>query len=113
MMWGWGEGHLGVGGWIGMGFMILLWIAIIVGVIYLIRHLTSQSDSRRWRDTPPREQMREEANPIAGQTSSDALRILEERYASADIERDDFLKRKADLISQRRFGDSDSLLPKL
>jgi hypothetical protein len=49
VMW-WGGDHMGPGGWIGMGFMILFWIAVVVGVVYLIREeyaiLTPSHSSR-------------------------------------------------------------------
>ena len=95
-MWWWnGDHNMGVGGWIGMGFMILFWIAVVVGIIYLVRYLANRPDSGRWQERPPSGQVPGSQAP--GQGVSSALRILEERYARGDIDREEFLKRKADL----------------
>lgn len=52
MMW-WGGDHMGAGGWIGMGFMILFWIAVVVGVVYLIRYLVVRPGVDQRRERPP------------------------------------------------------------
>jgi putative membrane protein len=95
MHWGSHGGHFGAGGWIGMAFMIVFWIAVVVAIVYLIRYLAARPHGDRRLDGP--------ANwlPPAGttQTGSSALRILEERYAKGEIEQEEFLKRKADLSS--------------
>ena len=97
-MWWWNGGdHMGAGGWIGMGFMIIFWIAVVVGIIYLVRYLASRSDADRSRQRPPLGP--ESGHQGAPQDPSSALRILEERYARGDIDREEFLKRKADLTS--------------
>jgi putative membrane protein len=98
MMWWWGDDHMGAGGWIGMGFMILFWIAVVIGIIYLVRYLaTRPSGDRPYEGPPPHWQARGPQEPSQGK--SDALRILEERYARGEIDQEEFLKRKADLIS--------------
>lgn len=97
MMWWWGDDHMGVGGWIGMGFMILFWIAVIIGVIYLIRYLVA----RPWAGGPydrPASYWQPPGPPAPGQ-KPEALRILEERYARGEIDQEEFLRRKADLLS--------------
>jgi putative membrane protein len=95
-MWWYGD-HMGAGSWVGMGFMILFWVLVIVGIIYLVRHLTARPHNSGWQATPPQ-------GPTAGpqhtaSPKSDALRILEERYARGDIDQEEFLRRKADLTS--------------
>jgi putative membrane protein len=100
MMWGWGPSHMGFGaGWIGMGFMMLFWIAVIIGIIYLIRHLVRRPAAGQPYDgwAYPRADQRQEP-PQPSQPSS-AMRILEERYARGELDQEEFLRRKADLTS--------------
>lgn len=64
----------------GMGFgglgMILFWLALIVLVILLVRLFINGREGPRQRT---------------------ALDILEERYARGEIEREEYLQRRADL----------------
>jgi putative membrane protein len=93
MMWWWGDGHMGAAGWVGLAFMILFWIAVIVGLVFLFRYLFSRP-YRDWHNYPPADY--HGAGPGAP-PRSDAMRILEERYARGEIDREEFLQRKADL----------------
>jgi len=69
-------GFLGMsGGFVGVIFMILLWILIMAGSIYLVKYL---SQSRQQDKTP--------------------LDILKERYAKGEINKEEFEKRKKDLV---------------
>ena len=76
-MMGWGTG------WAGMIFMILFWILIIVGGIYLVRNLVQNThgDSQNRR--------------LNG--SGRAIDILKERYARGEIDREEFEAKKKDL----------------
>jgi putative membrane protein len=56
------------------GFMWLLWILLIAGLVWLVAAFVRPSDHRK-----------------------SALEILEERYARGEIEREEFERRKADL----------------
>jgi putative membrane protein len=73
MMWG-NQGFMGV-------FMWIFWIAIIVGIIFLVKWIVMQSR--------PGEQNREE-NP---------LEILKKRYARGEIDKEEFEQKKKDLLS--------------
>lgn len=75
MMWGWG-------GWIGMIFMIIFWILVIAGAIYLIKWLVGNFQKNR--DSSP--------------GTNRALEILKERYARGEISREEFNKAKQDLL---------------
>jgi len=93
MMWWWDGGHWG--GWIGMILMVIVWVAVVVGIIYLIRYLARRtSDGGQQR--PPEGQAPAGGAPGA---KPEALRILEERYARGEIDQEEFLRRKADLTS--------------
>lgn len=75
MMWGWG-------GWFGMIFMIIFWILVIVGAIYLIKWLMGNFQKSR--------------DSSAG--TNRALEILKERYARGEISREEFNQAKQDLL---------------
>ena len=68
---GWGMGF----GWI---FMILFWVVVIVGVVYIV-----QAISRRAGQSGPEE------NP---------LDILKKRYAKGEITKEEFERMKDDLM---------------
>ncbi len=69
-------------GWFGGIFMMIFWILILVGLVFLIKWLV-QSTSR--------------TKPDAGGGSSRALDILKERYARSEIDKAEFETKKADL----------------
>lgn len=96
MMW-WGTDHMGAGGWIGMGFMIVFWIAVVLGIIYLVRYLAVRPPVDRWPERPAQWQSPGPSGPGPGQP--EALRILQERYARGEIDPEEFRRRKTDLVS--------------
>ena len=74
-MMGWGYGM----GWFGMIFMAIFWIALIIGVVLLIRWLwMSTSKGKPGTEDPP-------------------LDILKRRYASGEINKEEFEQKKRDL----------------
>jgi putative membrane protein len=77
-MYGWGMG------WFGGIFMIVFWILVIVGLVFVIRWLlqSTRGDSRWTRSG-----------------SSSALDILKERYARGEINKQEFEEKKKDLLS--------------
>jgi putative membrane protein len=77
----WGYDHMGwmTNGW-GMGFGMIIWLvilaAIIAGVVWLVR-----------------------SQPVGGgQRHSTGLDALEERYARGEIDRDEYLQKKRDIM---------------
>lgn len=78
MMDGWGMG------WFSAIFMLVIWVLVVVGLIFLIKWLVQNT-----RGVP------------AGKTTptSKALHILEERYARGEIDKQEFQDKKKDLIS--------------
>jgi putative membrane protein len=77
-MMGWGYGM----GWIGMIFMAAFWIAVIVGIVFLIRWLVVSTGSAGKR----------------GKAEESALEILKKRYARGEIKKEEFEEKKKDLI---------------
>lgn len=77
MMDGWGTG------WFGMIFMLIFWVLVIVGLIFLIKWLIQATKGG--------------ASPA--QNGSRALDILKERYAKGEINKEEFEEKKRDLMS--------------
>ncbi len=74
MNWGYGMG------WGGSIIMMTFWIAVIVGIIFLIRWVVLSTD--RKHET---------------RTEDSALEILRNRYARGEINKDEFEEKKKDL----------------
>jgi len=96
MMW-WDGEHMGAGGWVAFAFMIVFWILVLIGIFMLIRYLIGRAGAETRRETSPYHEQ-PGLRPPRG-NASDALRILEERYARGEIDREEFLQRKSDLLS--------------
>jgi putative membrane protein len=82
--WNMGPGMMGEWGmgWFGSLFMVVFWILILVGLVFLIRWLI-QSTGR---------------DKTTGSGGNRALEILKERYAKGEIDKDEFDSKKKDLL---------------
>jgi len=87
-MWGYGPGYgmmdgsgFGYGGYgvVHMIVWIVVLIAIIAGVVWLVRSIAAPGEHR----LPPKR--------------SAGLEVLEERYARGEINREEYLKKKKDI----------------
>jgi putative membrane protein len=76
-MMGWGYGM----GWFGMILMGLFWIAIIVGIIFLIKWLFVSAGTKGHR----------------ADSEDSALEILKRRYARGEVNKEEFEQKKRDL----------------
>ncbi len=96
MGWGWnGGGWNGGGAWgIASELLMLVFLAaLVVGVVLVVRALlTREAPSTDGRQSGPSPMYR-------GYEPASALRILEERYARGEIDREEFLARRQDLQS--------------
>ena len=81
--WGMGSGMMGGygAGWFGGIVMIVFWILILVGLIFLIKWLI-QSTGR---------------DKATGSIGNRSLEILKERYARGEIDKQEFERKKKDL----------------
>ncbi|MFQ6040608.1 MAG: SHOCT domain-containing protein [Candidatus Poribacteria bacterium] len=76
MMWdGWMMPGFGIWGGI---MMFVFWIAVIVGIVFLVKWIVDQSRTDQRRDESP-------------------LEILKRRYASGEITKEEFEEKKRDL----------------
>ena len=73
MMWG-NQGFMG-------GFMWIFWIAVIVGLVFLIKWIVQQS------------------RPGEYKSEENSLEILKKRYARGEIDKEEFEQKKKDLLS--------------
>lgn len=97
MLWWWDVGdRMSAVGWIGMVLMVLFWIAVIVGIIYVVRSAVTRSSGSQ--DAGSAEWGSAGVQPTEPK-QSDALRILEERYARGEIDREEFLQKRSDLLT--------------
>ena len=76
MMGGWGMG------WFGMIFMILFWVLVIAGIVFLVRWLHQSTGKTSYS---------------GGSTGSQAMDILKERYAKGEIAHDEFESMKKEI----------------
>jgi putative membrane protein len=84
--WSMGPGMMGAWGigWFGGIFMIVFWILVIVGVIFLIKWLVQSTKA--------------DSSAIHS-GSSKAFEILRERYARGEIDKKEFEEKKKDLLA--------------
>ena len=81
----WGMGHGMMGnwgmGWFGMIFMMIFWVLVIVGLVFLVKWLIQAAGSGK----------------VAVQRGSGAVEILKERYARGEINKAEFESMKRDI----------------
>ena len=75
-------GGWGFGGWFGSVFMLLFWVLVIIGLIFLIKWLVQTTRK----------------GPGTLHDGSRALEILKERYARGEINKEEFEEKKRDLM---------------
>ena len=82
----------------GLVLMIILWVVVVAALVLGIRALVLWS-RRGKSEQAPIAPPAGAGKPSPTVVSTEALRILEERYARGDINREEFLQRKSDLAS--------------
>jgi putative membrane protein len=89
MMGGWGNGWGGAGEALMVLVMLAVLALIVVGIVLLVRGLTRHDQVQP--GPPPQV-------PPPGPSGKTAMQVLEERYARGEIQREEFLQRKQDLL---------------
>jgi len=82
--WGHGPGMMGWGygmGWFGIIIMAAFWIAVIVGIVFLIRWLVVSTRT----------------GGRGGRPEDSVLEILKRRYARGEINKEEFEEKRKDL----------------
>ncbi len=84
MMGGWGYGGYGGYGFgvLHMVFWVVILIAVVVGIVWLVRSMTSAG-----------------AHDALPARRSAGIDVLEERYARGEINRDEYLQKKRDILA--------------
>lgn len=72
-------------GWFGGIVMILFWILVIVGLVFLIRWLIQNTQTGSGNGD--------------GGSSGKPLEVLKQRYAAGEIDKQEFEEKKKDLLS--------------
>jgi putative membrane protein len=80
--WGHGPGMMGEWGWFGGILMVIFWIAVIIGIIFLIRWLVQSTSG----------------GGHGARSEESAMEILKKRYARGEIDKKEFEQKKKDLI---------------
>jgi putative membrane protein len=83
--WGWGT-------WLGMGLMMTVLTVLVVAVVVLVVRTTT-GPQRTATSLPP-------GNPRDTPRDSEALRVLDERFAGGDIDEGEYVARR-DLLCGR------------
>lgn len=78
MMWGWDMAVTECHGWLGSLMMIVYWVAVVVGVVFLVRYLVRLGRPSEREDS--------------------ALEILRKRFAKGEISREEFEEKRKDLF---------------
>ena len=94
MMRGWDGGWSGGAEALMVVVMVAVLVLIVVGIILLVRGLGRHEHVQ---SGPPQ-------GPIPGPSGRTAVQVLEERYARGEIEREEFLQRKQDLLRGKEAG---------
>jgi putative membrane protein len=79
----WGDGMYGYGmgwGWFGPILMIVFWVLVIAGIVYLVKTIAGGRSSTFSKEET-------------------AIDILKKRYARGEIDAEEFSRRKKDLES--------------
>lgn len=75
--------YFGPWGWLMMAFMMLFWIVVVGGIVWLVVYLTRRSGRGQGTSAP-----------------DSALDILNQRYARGEISKDEYEQMKRDITAR-------------
>lgn len=90
------SGHLGSMGIVGLVLGLILWAVVVTALVLVIMELIRRYRTPRTTQAPLTPQPLS-AQPVAVLTGSEALTILDERYARGEIGHEEYAERRKDL----------------
>lgn len=96
MMYDWYGHGAGWEGWLMAMFMIVFVVAIVIAVVFLVRYLGQPHATVQ---APPRQETASPTAPVAAAppAAESPQDIVKRRYASGEIEREEYLQKLGDL----------------
>ncbi len=78
--------------------MLVVLVVIVVGIVFMIRGLTRHDHVHYASGHGPFPPGPNQGPAAPGPNEKSALQLLEERYARSEIDREEFLQRKQDIL---------------
>ncbi|MCL5737001.1 MAG: SHOCT domain-containing protein [Actinobacteria bacterium] len=97
----WGDGWNGAWAAIMIIVMVAVLALIVVGIVFLVRAFSASGNSGSAQRGEAYREGEQYRRPFQTGHSREAIEVLEERYARGEIDREEFLRRKEDILGSR------------